>query len=52
MFLLSWCILEIEPGVVTHLHQGGYVICGDEDKIVLFGNDRAVYEKYIDSFNF
>ena len=48
MFLLQRYILETEPGLVTHLHQGGYVIISDGDnKNVLFGTDRAVCEKYI-----
>jgi hypothetical protein len=35
-------------GLFTHLHEGGYVIMSDNDnKNVLFGIDKAVYEKYI-----
>jgi hypothetical protein len=39
---------ETKPGLVTHLHEGGYVIMRDDDsKNVLFGIDKVVYEKYI-----
>jgi len=48
MFLLPRYILETEPGLVTHLHEGGYVIISDDgNKNVLFGNDKRIYEKYI-----
>jgi len=48
MFLLPRYILETEPRLATHLHKGGYVIMNDDDnKNVLFGNDKAVYVKYI-----
>jgi hypothetical protein len=53
MFLLPWCILETQRGLVTHLQQGSYVIISDDDnKNVLFVIDKAAYEKYIMSFNF
>jgi uncharacterized protein YegJ (DUF2314 family) len=52
-FFLPWYILEMQPGLVTHLQQGSYVIISDDDnKDVLFVIDKAVYEKYIVSFNF
>jgi hypothetical protein len=48
MFLLLRYILETVPGLITHLHEGGYVIISDDDnKNVFFGTDKAVYEKYI-----
>jgi hypothetical protein len=48
MFLLLRYVLETDPGLVTHLHEGGYEIISDDDnKNVLFGIDKAVYEKYI-----
>ena len=43
MFVLLRYIGEREPGLVTHLHEGGYVIISDGDS----GIDKAVYEKYI-----
>jgi hypothetical protein len=53
MFLLPQYILGTQPGLVTHLQQGSYVIVSDDgNKNVLFVIDRAVYEKYIASFNF
>jgi len=48
MFLVPPYVLETEPGLVTHLHEGGYVIISDGDnKNVLFGTDKAVHQKYI-----
>jgi hypothetical protein len=48
MFLLPRYVLETEPGFVTHLHEGGYVIMSDDNnKNVLFGIDKAVYKKFI-----
>jgi hypothetical protein len=48
MFLLLQYVYETEPGFVTHLHKGGYVIISDDDnKNILCGSDKAVYEKYI-----
>jgi hypothetical protein len=48
MFLLPQYILETEPGLVTHLREVGYVIMSDDDnENVLFGIDKATYEKYI-----
>jgi hypothetical protein len=45
MFLLPQYVLETEPGLVTHLHEGGYVIISDDDnKNIICGIDKAVYE--------
>jgi hypothetical protein len=43
MFLLPQYKLETEPDLVTNLHV---MISGDGNKLVRFGIDKAVCEKY------